>query len=261
MKKLLFSFVAIAISLLFTGAGRLKEYSGGNPRRGDFNLVLLFKPVVDNMPLLLDSATYTNAWKETYSVNAFKFYVSGFRLIDTASGPEQPVNAGAYFLIDASDSATWMVKLSAPAGRRYNCISFTIGVDSAHNVGGAQTGALDPVNGMFWTWNSGYVMAKLQGQSAVSSLVNNKMEYHIGGFRGPTSVLRQPVLRFPPGQFFQAAPGRTNTVTITANANAWFDGPHPITIAANPSCTTPGQMAKDISENYSRMFTIIQTTN
>ncbi|HEY4147508.1 MAG TPA: MbnP family protein [Chitinophagaceae bacterium] len=258
MKKLLFSFIIIAASLLSVGAG-LKEYRGGDPRPGNFNLVLLFKPVVDSLPLLLDSVTYTNAWKETYSVNAFKFYVSGFRLIDTASGMEQPVNAGACFLIDVSDSATWTAKLPVPAGHRYNCISFTIGVDSARNVGGAQTGALDPVNGMFWTWNSGYVMAKLQGQSAVSSLVNNKMEYHIGGFRGETSVLRQVVLRF--SQFLQTAPGGTSTVTIAANANAWFDGPHPITIAANPSCTTPGQMAKDISENYSRMFTIIQTTH
>ncbi|WP_316930094.1 MbnP family protein, partial [Hymenobacter sp. IS2118] len=34
----------------------------------------------------------------------------------------------------------------------YQSVSFTVGVDSARNVAGAQTGALDPNNGMFWTW-------------------------------------------------------------------------------------------------------------
>ena len=51
-----------------------------------------------------------------------------------------------------------------PAGN-YNSLSFLLGVDSMHNVSGAQTGALDPANDMFWTWNSGYVMAKMEGAS------------------------------------------------------------------------------------------------
>jgi hypothetical protein len=44
-------------------------------------------------------------------------------------------------------------------------IRFLLGVDSARNVSGIQTGALDPARGMFWTWNSGYVMAKIEGSS------------------------------------------------------------------------------------------------
>ena len=144
---------------------------------------------------------------------------------------------------------------------RYNRISFTIGVDSARNVSGAQTGALDPLNGMFWTWNSGYVMAKLEGKSSVSSLVNNKMEYHIGGFRGDSSVLRKPVLLFPYGKYLDISPGSKASMTITANVNAWFSNPHELKIANTPSCTTPGQMAVAISENYSKMFTVTTITN
>ena len=37
-----------------------------------------------------------------------------------------------------------------------------LGVDSLRNVTGVQTGALDPAMDMYWTWNTGYVMAKLE---------------------------------------------------------------------------------------------------
>ena len=163
-------------------------------------------------------------------------------------------------LVDAADSLKCLVKLSV-APFRYNRISFTIGVDSAHNVSGAQSGALDPANGMFWTWTSGYVMAKLEGRSSVSSLVNNKMEYHIGGFRGDSSVLRKPVLLFPYGKYLQIGVGSKASMTITANVNAWFYNPHELKIANTPSCTTPGAAAVAISENYSKMFTVTAITN
>ncbi len=262
MKKLPSVLIIAVIALLSLAGSCSKEYSSGEaPKSDSFNLTILFKPVVDTLPLHLDSVTYSNYWKEKYSVSAFKFYVCGFRLINTDSNIERQINSDKYFLVNAADSTTWSVRLAAAPNYRYNRISFTIGVDSAHNVGGAQTGALDPVNGMFWTWNSGYVMAKLEGQSPVSPLVNNKMEYHIGGFRGDSNVLRQPILLFPYNQFLQVAPGRKSVMTITANTNAWFYNPHQVKISDNPSCTTPGQMAKDISENYSKMFTVTAITN
>jgi len=53
---------------------------------------------------------------------------------------------------------------------------------------------------MFWTWNSGYIMAKLEGTSPVSSQPNNKFEYHIGGFREPVNVVSKVRVAFPLGQ-------------------------------------------------------------
>lgn len=79
---------------------------------------------------------------------------------------------------------------------QYDSITFLIGVDSLHNVSGAQTGALDPVNDMFWTWNSGYVMAKLEGNSSSSPQMNQKFEYHIGGYSGKHNVVKKLSFRF-----------------------------------------------------------------
>jgi hypothetical protein len=61
-------------------------------------------------------------------------------------------------------------------------MEFMIGVDSARNNSGAQTGALDPTNGMFWSWSTGYIMAKFEGTSAQSPAAANALKFHIGGF-------------------------------------------------------------------------------
>jgi hypothetical protein len=261
MKKLSSALAITVISLLCLAGSCSKENSGSGSNKpvDSFNLVIYFKPVADTVLLHYDS-TYTNYWKEKYSVSNFKYYISHINLINTDSNLTKQINDEKYFLVDATDSLHCLVKLSV-APFRYNRISFTIGVDSAHNVSGAQTGALDPINGMFWTWNSGYVMAKLEGRSSVSSLVNNKMEYHIGGFAGANSVLRQPTLLFPFGKYLEIAVGSKAKMTITANTKAWFYNPHELKIANTPSCTTPGQMASAIAENYSKMFTVTAITN
>ncbi|MBS1565783.1 MAG: hypothetical protein JST39_15450 [Bacteroidetes bacterium] len=261
MKKLPYAiaFCVAALMLMAGSCSKENSASGNNKPIDSFNLVIYFKPMADTLPLKYDSV-YRNVWKEKYSVSNFKYYISHITLTNSDSNVTKQINDDKYFLVDAADSAKCLVKLSV-APYRFNRISFTIGVDSARCVSGAQTGALDPANGMFWTWTSGYVMAKLEGTSSVSSLVNNKMEYHIGGFRGDSSVLRKPVLLFPYGQYLQISAGSKASMVITANVNAWFYNPHDLKIANTPSCTTPGQMAVSISENYSRMFTVTTITN
>lgn len=262
MKKPHLLVTSLFISLIAIISSCSKEYSvngGYKPPADSFNLSINFTPVVDTIKLSFDSSYY-NFWKEPFKVTYFKFYVSNFDLINTDSNRIYHVNPDKYFLVDAADSTSWFVKLAA-VPFRYNRISFLIGVDSIKNVSGAQTGALDPAKGMFWTWNSGYIMAKLEGNSPVSSLINGKFEYHIGGFSGPDNSLRKPTLLFPYGQFSEILVGSKSTININANVQAWFYNPHDLKIKETPSCTTPGTLAKDISENYSKMFTVTAITN
>ncbi|NJL13328.1 MAG: hypothetical protein HC913_10220 [Microscillaceae bacterium] len=58
---------------------------------------------------------------------------------------------------------------------------FAIGVDSLHNHGGSQTGALDPLNGMFWTWTQGYIFVRIEGYYAHPKGAKGGFVYHIGG--------------------------------------------------------------------------------
>ena len=238
-----------------------KDYSlenTGTPEN-EYNLVLHFKPVADAVPLKFDSS-YLNKHNETYEVSAFKFYISAIALVNTNSNISYKLKKEEYYLVDFSDTLSTVLKLKA-VPFTYNSISLTIGVDSIHNVSGAQSGALDPAKGMFWTWNSGYIMAKLEGRSQQSNQPGKKFEYHIGGFKGPENAIRRLTLFYPFAMELNVSDSTISNMTITANSNAWFYNPNEIKISDNPVCTTPGVMAKNISENYSKMFTVVEIKN
>ncbi|HTL08460.1 MAG TPA: MbnP family protein [Chitinophagaceae bacterium] len=253
MLLMLAAFACSSCSKEYSASG----FSKATPKEDSFNLTIRFTPMVDTVRLSFDSS-YRNFWKEEYRVSSFKFYVSNFNLINTDSGRTYHLDSAKYFLIDAADSTTWTVKLLAKPFI-YNRINFMIGIDSAHNVYNNKKDALDPAKGMFWSTTDGYIMAKLQG----TAKNGNAFDYQIGGFTGLYNVLRQPTLLFPFGQYLQISgtAGSKSSIDIDANANAWFFNPHQVKIATRPSCTQPGLLAQDISENYSKMFSIRSVSN
>ena len=227
----------------------------------DHNLVLKFKPVVqyDSNDLVFGQS-YTNYFNQQFTVKTFKFYIHGIELINTDSGKVFQLSNDKYFLLDLSDSVKSTLQI-AVLPYTYNRISFTIGVDSTHNVSGAQTDALDPANGMFWTWTTGYIMAKLEGTSPASTAPGNVFEYHIGGFKEPDNVIKKVTLLFPFASNVDLEPGKTTEMTIAADAYDWFYNPHDIRFNTNPVITTPGPLAKQVAENYSKMFTVTEIVN
>ena len=112
-------------------------------------------------------AVYTNALGETFSIDKCLFYLSNFAL-QTSSGKWYPIKE-SYFLVNISDSSSLQISLPGNITDVVS-IQFLLGVDSAKNVSGIQSGVLDPARGMFWTWNTGYVMAKMEGSSPVSPM-------------------------------------------------------------------------------------------
>jgi hypothetical protein len=86
------------------------------------------------------------------------------------------------WLLDLADSASLDQQMSRPIN---NKISVLFGIDSAIQVGGVGTGALDPLRGMYWTWQTGYVQWKMEGAIRVDGL-ESTLELHLGGFDGAT---------------------------------------------------------------------------
>ena len=216
------------------------------------SLQFTFTNLVNGQPMELNNTNYVNAAGESFNITMFKYYVSNFSL--TSATGQETVLSPEYFLINEANDSTKLVTLrELPAGT-WRSISFLVGVDSIRNSSGAQTGALDPVNGMFWTWNSGYVMAKLEGTSPVSTMPANLVEFHIGGFKGGNNVLRRVQLTFPsPVQLTQNGHA---AFRINADAYTWFDQPNRISFQQLASCTTAGAQAAAIANNYQNMFTI-----
>ncbi len=236
-----------------------KETSTDHRVQTPENLQIYFKPIIGPEALVFGN-TYTNAFAEDYSISTFKFYLHGLEFINSQKNTSFRIDKDNHYLINVKDSGSPSIKLNVPVAS-YDRISFIIGVDSIRNVSGAQTGALDPAHGMFWTWSTGYIMAKLEGNSPVATTPNNVIEYHIGGFKGAESVLRKVTLNFPATQKLVLKQETTSDITITADIDSWFRHPNPIRISQKPVAMTPGTLAAQIADNYANMFTVAEIVN
>ena len=82
-----------------------------------------------------------------------------------------------YRLLDYSNRSS--LNFSIPINSiKASYIRLTLGVDSATNAAGVHCCALDPANGMYWSWQSGYIQFKLEGKIKG----NQALTLHLGGF-------------------------------------------------------------------------------
>lgn len=252
LKFFKFSFPIFATSLLFIGCQKIRPLKTGTVK-------ITINNVVGSTPLVVDTGLYVNSFGENYTVSKFKYYISNVGLGFGGLSAWVTEN-NSYHLADQNLPASLSFSFDVPENN-YTTLYFLLGVDSARNVSGAQTGALDPLNDMFWTWNSGYIMAKLEGASPQSNQFGNKIEYHIGGFSGANSVLKTMVLSLPVGKLAAIKEGKISQIILEADLDKWWQLPNSIKIAELPVCTTPGVNAKKIADNYSNMFKVIDVVN
>lgn len=252
MNKLLFA------GLLLVFASSCK-YDNGDKLRPDYYIKLNFTHKVGSAPFVPHTA-YVNPFGENYVLDKFNYYFTNIEVLKNGSGIGAKENE-SYHLVEAGSPTSETFTISVPASD-VNGISFFIGVDSARNVSGAQTGALDPLNGMFWTWNSGYIMVKMEGTSPLSTNPGNKFEYHIGGFKQPNNNVRKVTLSFPAGKKITIPENGTAELFITCDINKWFNGVHDYKIANNPfSIHTVIPVCAEVADNYATMFTVTDVIN
>ncbi len=104
------------------------------------NVNMRFQNKVGDLPLIIDSVNYKNELNQDFTISKFKFYISNVRFENTNGTQTAPSTS---FLIDQEDSLSLSTNsISIPSGI-YSSIEFILGVDSLHNVSGAQNGALD----------------------------------------------------------------------------------------------------------------------
>jgi hypothetical protein len=218
---------------------------------------IIFKNTIRQAAVVLDDSVYSNPFGENYTIAKLKYYVGNTSLIAASKIIADKIE---YHLINQSIESTQAYSFAAPQSK-YDSIRFLLGVDSASNTSGAQAGALDPLQDMFWTWNTGYIMFKLEGNSPQSNVINNKIEYHIGGYRGENMVTRYITLPFPEGQFLQLQEGKTGYIFIEADIDKFWQGQQTIKITETPVCSSPGKLANKIAQNYSTIFKVVAIKN
>lgn len=210
---------------------------------------LHFHHKVGGEDLRLFDGTYMDPFGEPFTITRFKYYIS--HLCVSGPGYRDRSLSDKVYLIDESDSASMTLVLPLP-GAEWQSISFVIGVDSILNTSGVQTGDLDPLKGMFWTWNTGYIFARMEGRSDSSSAPAHYLNWDVGGYRSSANASRIITLTIPG----QVKPVTGTALVIDADLEKWFNGRRSIRISQHPLCHQPGELAMQLADNYSCMFSV-----
>ncbi len=217
------------------------------------SLQIEFEGMVGDSDLILTTATYTNQAGNTFNITLCKYYISNIKI--TKSDNTVWAEPNSYHLIDYSDPLSTIVEIPHVPYSDYKSIEFMIGVDSTKNVSGAQSGDLDPAKGMFWSWNSGYIMAKMEGISPQSTATANKLTIHVGGFSGANSVLKIVSPSFN-GNVAKVTSAITPKIHLKSDILEWFQTPNAIDFSTLNTVHMPGSDAKKIGDNYADMFSV-----
>jgi hypothetical protein len=215
-------------------------------------LTIRFENYVGDIPVKLDTLCYKNSLGQLYSVSMFKYYAGDFHLKNLQG--QEFVSTG-YFLINEDDKSSLQITIDSIPKGEYTAISFTLGVDSIDNCSGAQSGALDPINGMFWAWNSGYIFLKMEGISPASNSTGKRLEFHIGGYKEPNNCTKTIHLKL--NHTLKIGEETNNVVKIKADVSHLFAAPTPVDFS-KLSSVTDFHNAKAIADNYCTMFGIIE---
>lgn len=198
----------------------------------------------------LNTKYFHSAALDTISISLLKLYISNIELIKEDGSsfiiPE------SYFLVDAEDPNSHNLTLPNVPSGTYKAVRLMVGVDSLRNVSGAQTGALSTTNGMFWSWNSGYIFTKAEGFAAKSPN-NQTIIYHLGGFSGDNACNLVNSFTFPNN--LSISTGASNPeINLQVNAARFWHGG--VNTAEINKIHMPGPEAKMIMEKFFSGFRV-----
>jgi len=234
------------------------------------HVTLNINNVAGGSPLVLNDRTYTNSFGEQFTITTLNYFISNITL-RRKDGSEYIVpQDSCYFLVREIDSTTKRIPLTVPKGE-YTAIHFIIGVDSPRSTSDLRhrTDALDissgMLEGMYWTWNSGYIFFKLEGiceQAKPDMTGLRKFHYHIGGFGGydkpSLNNIKEVTIDLTEHGIINTNNKKQVTVNLNADLLQTFDGKNKISIVKQPNIMF-GVQSKFVADNYSAMFSHVST--
>lgn len=226
---MLFRTLSAALATLLLGAAALTftACDDDDQAASTGKLNIAFENVVGTQALVFGSP-YTTLAGDQFTVNKFNYLISNVKL--TKADGSTWAEPESYHLVKQSDGNSRAFTIDNVPAETYSKVIFTIGVDSARNSSGAQTGALAQDNDMYWNWNSGYIFLKLEGTASQSP--TGVFTYHVGEYRRPYNSLRTVTLPLPSGTAsLQISADKTPTLHLKADVLRIFAGPKPVRLA------------------------------
>lgn len=227
----------LAIAFFLIGiSGLVKAQSGATK--------LVFSPTYYGKSIQPGKAIYVSELQDSVSLDDFRFYISEAKFI-SPDGSIFPFSKH-HFLCDFQHPES--LQLACPpiiSNESESVLWFQIGIDSTTSSSGAFGQDLDPVHGMYWAWNSGYINVKIQGQSPKCPARNHQFEYHLGGYLVPNNAITSIQRRIIPGKDIQ----------IEIELSTFFKD---IDIQKEYQIMSPSKRAVELSQVFSSCFQIKQ---
>ncbi len=151
---------------------------------------LLFHPTMNGQALELGRNYFATSLKDSVQFDALKFYISDVQLFQDDKFVFSLQKTHHLIDIEKQESLTINLSTNKDSSLTFNQVRFSLGVDSLTNSSGAFGGDLDPTNGMYWTWQSGYINFKLEGVSKACPARKNAFQFHLGGFLGEHNAIQ-----------------------------------------------------------------------
>lgn len=230
MKKV---FVGIFISALVCLSFQVK-----NDKK---DLTVLVHLNFQKEPLVLNDRKYITKNKDTVTITKMKFYISNI-LLQMNDGSVYKESSSVH-LVDAENLNSLEFKLKNVPDLKINKVNFDVGIDSVSSVSDKFEGDLDPTNGMYWAWNTGYINMKLEGKSSNCANAKKEFQFHIGGYLPKQNALRKIEWNLD---------GKQN-INIEVELSNWLDA---ISLKETNSIMIPGEKAMNMANLYKNMFKI-----
>lgn len=224
MRQVFVIMVAVTVALL------------GCPHAATAQWTFRFKPVIGGKDIHPDSCYLLSHNNKTVCISTLKFYISGMALKNEKNKIIREKNS--FHLINIQDTSSLTLSPQLSSDFQASALLFFLGIDSITNSSGVKGGCLDPVQGMYWTWLSGYINLKLEGMYPSDS---TSFQYHLGGYRAPFNTLQTVEIEIPKVKFLEIPIDIEKFFTQT-------DGSFPDHIMS------PGKEAMQLSKVTATMF-------
>ena len=208
---------------------------------------MIISPVFGEKPITEDTWFITKN-RDSIQFDNIRFYLSDIQFeMEDKSLIKDTVKS---HLIDVFEVNTLKINFKKLDFKKIKMIQFNIGIDSLTNVSGALGGDLDPQQGMYWAWQSGYINMKIEGRSPQCKNRKNAFQFHIGGYLQPFYAMRRVEMLV--NAFF------TERGILKLDVSKFFEN---IQIASQNSIMIPCKEAMQLADYSTSMFSIYVPKN
>lgn len=178
-----------------------------------------------------------NYTSDSIQFTKLQFYISNLTFLKDSI--EVQSFDSIFYLVDMTKNNELNLNLDYD----FTHLSFDLGIDSLTNVSGAFGDNLNPIHGMYWTWQSGYINFKIEGSSPVCKTRKNQFQFHLGGYQFPFNCIQSVKLEAHSNK----------DIVVLLNLEKWMNE---IDLATIPYLMSPSELSVRLSTTLSNSFII-----